>query len=82
MSEKKRHKYLVTLRWYVETDEELIAGAQESDEKIIEILRHRTDGSRSCKTCPTRNNEGQVILNHHDFMGNKPVYMSTEKIKE
>lgn len=82
MSEKKMYRYLVTLRWYIETDEDLVAGDSESDKTILEILRHRTDGSRSCKTCPTRNQEGYAILPHHDFMGNKPVYMSTERIKE
>jgi len=82
MSEKKMYRYLVTLRWYIETDEELVAGDPESDKTILEILRHRTDGSRSCKTCPTRHHQGYAILPHHDFMGNKPVYMSTEGIKE
>lgn len=82
MSEEKKHRYLVTLRWYVETDEELVAGAQEADEKILDILRHRIDGSSSCETCPTRHNEGSSILSHYDFMGNKPVYISKERIKE
>ena len=82
MSEKKRNRYLVTLRWYVETDEELVAGSQESDDKILDILRHRVDGTRSCDRCPTRHQEGYAILNHHDFMGDKPVYMSTERIEE
>lgn len=82
MSEKKMYRYLVTLRWYVEIDEELVAGSQEADEKILDTLRHRVDGSRSCKTCPTRHNQGYAILRHHDFMGNKPVYMTTEKIEE
>ncbi|MFQ6611895.1 MAG: hypothetical protein ACE5D2_02175 [Fidelibacterota bacterium] len=82
-NEKKMYKYLVTLRWYIETDEDLVAGAKETDEKILEILRHRTDGTKSCEKCPTRHQEGYGILNYHYFMGaKKPVYMSTEKIKE
>ena len=82
-NESKKYKYLVTMRWYVETDEELVAGAAETDEKLLEIVRHRKDGSRSCSTCPTRNHEGYGILDYHYFMGDrKPVYMSTEQIKQ
>ena len=82
-NEPKKYKYLVTMRWYVETDEELVAGAAETDEKLLEIVRHRKDGSKSCSTCPTRNHEGYGILDYHYFMGDKnPVYMSTEQIKQ
>lgn len=82
MSENK-HKYLVTMRWYIETDEELVPGARETDEKLLEIVRHRVDGTRSCKRCPTRNHEGYTVLDYHYFMGaKKPVYMSTERITE
>ena len=81
--EKKKFKYLVTMRWYIETDEELVAGAQETDEKLLDIVRHRKNGTRSCSTCPTRNHEGYGILDYHYFMGEKkPVYMSTERITE
>jgi len=46
------------------------------------LLRHRSDGSSSCSTCPTRNNEGYAILNYNYFMGEKkPVYMSVDKVK-
>lgn len=82
MSEKKRYRYLVTLRWYVDTDEELMEGSEEGDEKILDILRHRIVGTRSCSTCPTRNPEGYAILRHHDFMGDKKIYMSPEKFVE
>ena len=34
--EKKSYRYLVTLRWYIETDEELVPGADETDKKIIQ----------------------------------------------
>ena len=82
-NEPKKYKYLVTMRWYVETDEELVAGAAETDEKLLEIVRHREDGSKSCSTCPTRNHEGYGILDYHYFMGDKkPVYMSTEQINQ
>jgi len=80
--EKKLYRYLVTLRWFIETGEELVAGSPKADEKILEILRHRENGSSSCSTCPTRNQQGYAILPHYHFMGNKPVYMSTEKIEE
>lgn len=80
---EKKFKYLVTMRWYIETDEKLVAGAQETDERLLDILRHRTDGSKSCGRCPTRHAEGYSILDYHYFMGDrKPVYMSTELIKE
>ncbi len=82
-NESKKYKYLVTMRWYVETEEELVAGAAETDEKLLEIVRHRKDGSNSCSSCPTRNLEGYGILDYHHFMGdNKPVYMTTEQIKD
>ncbi len=82
-TEDKRFKYLVTMRWYVETDEDMVAGAPETDQKLLELLRHRDDGSTSCSTCPTRNNEGYAILNFNYFMGDKkPVYMSVDKVKK
>lgn len=81
--EQKKYKYMITMRWYVETDEDLVAGAYESDQKLLELLRHRADGTASCATCPTRNNEGFAILNYHYFMGaKKPVYMSVDKVKK
>lgn len=82
MSEKKRYRYLVTLRWYVETDEELVEGSEQADEQILDVLRHRVNGTRSCRTCPTRNPQGYAILRHHEFMGDKPVYMSPERYAE
>jgi hypothetical protein len=45
-SEQKKYQYMVTMRWYVETDEELVAGAADTDEKLLEIVRHRKDGSK------------------------------------
>jgi len=33
----KKFKYLVTMRWYVETDEDLVAGSAEADEKLLEF---------------------------------------------
>ena len=80
--EKKSYRYLVTLRWYIETDEELVAGADETDKKILEIVRHRSNGSASCSSCPTRSQQGYAILPYHNFMGKKPVYMTTEQIKD
>ncbi len=82
-TEDKKFKYMITMRWYVETDEDMVAGAPETDEILLELLRHKEDGRESCSHCPTRNNEGYAILNYHYFMGDKkPVYMSVDKIKE
>ncbi|MFQ6677704.1 MAG: hypothetical protein ACE5D0_05220 [Fidelibacterota bacterium] len=82
-TEDKKFKYLITMRWYVETDEDLVAGSPETDEKLLNLLRHKEDGRESCDQCPTRNNEGYAILNYHYFMGDKkPVYMSVDKVKK
>lgn len=82
-NDKKKFKYLVTMRWYIETDEEMISGAGDTDEVLLNIVRHRKDGSKSCGSCPTRNHEGYAILDYHHFMGDrKPVYMSAEQIKD
>lgn len=82
-TDDQKYKYMITMRWYVETDENLVAGATDTDQKLLELLRHREDGSKSCSTCPTRNNEGYSILDYHFFMGEKkPVYMSVDKVKD
>ena len=49
--ESKKYKYLVTMRWYVETDEQLVAGASETDKKLLNLVQHRTDGKPTCKSC-------------------------------
>ena len=36
-SETKKYKYLITMKWFVETDEELVAGATETDEKLLNL---------------------------------------------
>ena len=36
--ENKSFKYKVTMLWYIETDEELVPGAAETDNKLLEIL--------------------------------------------
>ena len=79
----KKYKYLVTMRWYVETDEKLVAGASETDKKLLDLVQRKADGRPSCKSCPTRNYEVYGILDYHHFMGdNKEVYMSSDKIVE
>ena len=81
--ESKKYKYLVTMRWYVETDEKLVAGASETDKKLLDLVQRKADGRPSCKSCPTRTYEGYGILDYHHFMGdNKEVYMSSDKIVE
>ncbi len=80
-NESKKYKYLVTMRWYVETDEKLVAGASETDKKLLDLVQRKADGRPSCKSWPTRNYEGYGILDYHHFMGeNKEVYMSSDKI--
>ena len=81
--ESKKYKYLITMRWYVETDEKLVAGAAETDKKLLNLVQHRADGKPVCKSCPTRNYEGYGILDSHHFMGdNKEVSMSSDKLVE
>ena len=43
-NESKKYKYLVTMRWYVETEEDLVAGSAEADEKLLNLVRHRSTG--------------------------------------
>ena len=82
-NEPKKYRYLVTTRWYVETDEELVAGATETDEKLLDLVRRQSNGKPCLADCPTKNIEGYGILDYHYFMGdNKTVYMSTDKIKD
>ncbi len=76
------NRYMITMRWYVETDEELVSGSQKANKKIQEILQHKKDGRPACTSCPTRNHEGVGILDYHYFMGDKPVYMSVDKINQ
>ncbi len=82
-TEKKLNKYMITMRWYVETDEDLVAGAQDTDQKLLELLRHKEDGTESCSLCPTRNSEGYAILDYNYFAEEKKrVYMSVDKVKD
>ncbi|NQV38049.1 MAG: hypothetical protein HQ509_08615 [Candidatus Marinimicrobia bacterium] len=68
-------KYLITLRWFVESDEDI------TDDKVLEILQHKKDGREACSSCPTRNAHGTAVLDHQAFMDRKPTYISTEQIK-
>ena len=68
-------------RWYVETDEELISGAIETDNKLLNLVQHRSNGEPCNDESPTKNFQGYAVLPHHDFMGEKPIYMSKDKIK-
>jgi len=79
--QKKTYKYLVTMRWYVETDEELISGAIETDNKLLNLVQHRSNGEPCGDESPTKNFQGYAVLPHHDFMGDKPIYMSKKKLK-
>ena len=73
-NEPKKYRYLVTTRWYVETDEELVAGATETDEKLLDLVRRQSNGKPCLPDCPTKNIEGYGILDYHYFMGdNKDI---------
>ena len=81
VKESKKYKYLVTMRWYVETDEKLVAGASETDKKLLSLVQRKNDGRPVSKSCPTRHYEGYAILDYHHFMGdNKKVYMSSDQV--
>ena len=81
--ESKKYKYLVTMRWYVETDEDLVAGSAEADEKLLNMVRHQSNGKPCSPDCPTRNQEGYGILDYHHFMGDKKnVYLTSDQIKD
>ena len=78
-------QYVVTMRWYVESDEKMEnemkdLNIEDKNEKILDILRHRENGSICCDSCPTRNNESEVVLEWKDFYDKKPIYMSVDKI--
>ena len=69
-------KYLITLRWFVESDKEI------KDEDVLKLLQHKNDGRESCASCPTRYTHGFAVLDHESFMSRKPTYISTEQIVE
>ena len=50
-------------------------------QKLLDLVRHRSNGEPCLDDCPTRNNEGYAVLDYHYFMGDKEPYMSTEMIK-
>ena len=79
-------QYVVTMRWYVESDEQLEKemkdlNLEDKNEKILNILQHRENGTECCGICPTRSNESSVVLDWKDFYDKKPIYMSVEKTK-
>jgi len=80
-------QFVVTMRWYVESDEQLeeeleSLSLEDKNEKILDILRHRENGTECCGSCPINSNESAVILDWKEFYGKKPIYMSIDKIKK
>lgn len=69
-------KYLITLRWFVESEEDL------TDDRVLELLQHKNDGRKSCSSCPTRSAHGYAVLDHEAFMDRKPTYISSREIVE
>ena len=55
---RKKYKYLITMKWFVETDEELVSGATETDEKLLDLVRHRSNGEPCLPDCPTGTSRG------------------------
>lgn len=76
MEKKEMKKYLITLRWFVESEKEI------TDDQVLELLQHKQDGRPSCNSCPTRNAHGFAVLDHEDFMARKPTYISTMEVKD
>lgn len=80
-------KYVVTMRWYVETDDDIEKSFKKlsktkKDEKILNILRHNKNGKKSCDKCPSRHNEAHTVLEWKDFYDKKPIYISIKDIKK
>ena len=79
-------QYVVTMRWYIESNEQLEREIKNLDlvdknEKILNILRHRENGTKCCEICPIRSSESSVVLDWKDFYNKKPIYMSMVKTK-
>ena len=73
--EKKKFKYLVTMRWYVATDEDLVSGAIETDNKLLNLVQHRSNGEPCSDNSPTKNFQGYAVLPHHDFQDVSVQYL-------
>ena len=50
--ESKKYKYLITMRWYVETDEKLVAGAAETDKKLLNLVQPVSYTHQTLPTTP------------------------------
>ena len=79
-------QYIVTMRWYVESDdlfekESMVLSKKDKKKKIIDILKHRENGTECCSNCPTHKNESSVVLDWKDFYEKKPIYMSVNKVR-
>ncbi len=80
-------KYVVTMRWYVETNDnfekELTEiSIEEKKKRIVELIRYKSNGEKCSDICATRNCESFVVLDWKDFYDKKPIYISTKDIKE
>jgi hypothetical protein len=75
------NKYVITLSWIVETDEHLVPGIPEVDEKLLDIVRHKASGKSSCATCPARF-PANYTIKRVDLAMDGPVYMSPDRFIE
>ena len=76
----KKNVYHVTLHWYVESDVKLTPRSQETDERILDVLRHRINGTPSCSSCPTRTPDNYTIVKSYDTDPDNKIYMSIDRI--
>ena len=80
-------QYVVTMRWYVESDEKMEGeikdlNIEDKNKKIVEILHHKSNGEKCSDICPTKNCESYVVLDWKDFYDKKPIYMHSKNIKK
>ncbi len=76
----KKNTYHITLNWYVESDLKLSPRSKDSDERILDVLRHRLNGTTSCSSCPTRTPNGYTIAKTYNKNPGDKIYMSVDSI--
>jgi len=70
----------VTISWYIESDAKLIPRSFDNDAQILEVLRHRLNGTPCCSTCPTRTPGDYTIVKSYNHDKNPGIYMSIDSI--
>jgi hypothetical protein len=75
------HKYLITLSWIVETDEDLSPGTPEADAAILDIVQRKDYGKASCSTCPARF-PANCTIERLQASDERSAYMSPDRFVE